>query len=159
MNSLSVRSEHFLRSADGWLDLGDFLEANAELDRIDVALHSHPKVLNLRWRVYRLGKKWELCFRAAQAWVFIEPTNPEAWLRLAESLSLLGADVEAHALLMEKMETFPRCWTLYFDAARYACRLGRLAQAQTLLEFAMIYGHADTVRQTALRESDFAVLK
>jgi hypothetical protein len=45
-----------LRAAQGWLELGDHLEANSELDKITAFLRSHPDVLELRWQIYAKAK-------------------------------------------------------------------------------------------------------
>jgi hypothetical protein len=41
---------HHLRTAVGWLELGNHLEADAELDNITPVLRAHPDVLEIRWR-------------------------------------------------------------------------------------------------------------
>ena len=46
-----------LRSAIGWLELGNYLEADAELDEIAPRLRAHPDVLKVRWRVYANAKR------------------------------------------------------------------------------------------------------
>jgi hypothetical protein len=42
---------HHLNAALGWLELGDHVEAYAELENITPALRSHPAVLELRWQI------------------------------------------------------------------------------------------------------------
>ncbi len=48
-----------LQAAQGWLELGNHVEADAELDNIRPELRAHPEVLKLRWQVYAAAKKWE----------------------------------------------------------------------------------------------------
>jgi hypothetical protein len=43
---------HCLNAAEGWLELGNHLEAGKELDNITPEFRAHPIVLQMRWRVY-----------------------------------------------------------------------------------------------------------
>ena len=43
-------SQH-LEAAQGWLDLGDHVEANEELEHIEAKNRAHPDVLQVRWRI------------------------------------------------------------------------------------------------------------
>jgi hypothetical protein len=42
---LDLPDIHHLRAAQGWLELGNHLEANEELEKIAPALRAHPSVL------------------------------------------------------------------------------------------------------------------
>ena len=48
-----------LQAAQGWLELGNYLEADKELDEITASLRAHPDVLKVRWEIYAAAKKWE----------------------------------------------------------------------------------------------------
>ena len=50
-----------LQAAQGWLELGDHLEADKELDEITPQLRAHPDVLEVRWQVYAHAEKWKAC--------------------------------------------------------------------------------------------------
>jgi hypothetical protein len=39
-----------LQAAEGWIVLGNYAEANDELEQIAAANRAHPDVLQLRWR-------------------------------------------------------------------------------------------------------------
>jgi hypothetical protein len=41
-----------LQAAQGWLELGDHIEASEELEKITPQLRAHPDVLKARWEVY-----------------------------------------------------------------------------------------------------------
>ncbi|MDB6112704.1 MAG: hypothetical protein JWR69_4454 [Pedosphaera sp.] len=47
MNPLAPPDSQHLKAAQGWLELGIHVEANAELDKITATLRSHPDVLEL----------------------------------------------------------------------------------------------------------------
>lgn len=48
-----------LRAAEGYVELGMFLDANAELDEIAPDLRAAPEVLAVRLGIYSGLKKWE----------------------------------------------------------------------------------------------------
>ena len=41
-----------LEAAEGWVELGNHLEANEELERITAENRAHPAVLGVRWQIY-----------------------------------------------------------------------------------------------------------
>ena len=57
---------HCLNAAEGWLELGNHLEADIELDNITPKLAAHPLVLQMRWRVYSQARKWDMCVEIAR---------------------------------------------------------------------------------------------
>ena len=46
-----------LQAAAGWLELGNHIEANEELEKITPKLRAHPDVLEVCWQVYAAAKK------------------------------------------------------------------------------------------------------
>ena len=59
MEGLEVHDQRHLEAAQGWVELGNHLEANAELENIAAEHRAHPVVLETRWRVYAKAKKWD----------------------------------------------------------------------------------------------------
>jgi hypothetical protein len=47
---------HF-QAAEGWLGLGNHLEANEELEMITPTLRAHPDVLEMRWHVSGISRE------------------------------------------------------------------------------------------------------
>jgi hypothetical protein len=60
MKPLPHPNNKFLEAAEGWLGLGNFLEANEELEKIEPKLRAHPAVLEVRYKIYAGAKKWEM---------------------------------------------------------------------------------------------------
>jgi hypothetical protein len=58
---LKPPDSHHLKAAEGWLELGNYLEANEELERIQPRVRAHPLVLEVRWTICAKAKKWEAC--------------------------------------------------------------------------------------------------
>ena len=50
----------YWQAATGYVELGMFLEANMELDKIDPFNRAAPQVLGTRLKIYHGLKKWEL---------------------------------------------------------------------------------------------------
>jgi len=72
--------EHHLRAAEGWLELGNPVEANEELERIQPTLRAHPGVLELRWQIYARAAQWDACLAIANALMKLSPHTPQPWL-------------------------------------------------------------------------------
>src|SRR5439155_8672216 len=80
----------YLKAALGWLELGNYVEANAELDKIAARLRAHPDALKVRWRVYAQAQKWNVCLLIAQTVTELEPEKPGGWIDYAQSLHRLN---------------------------------------------------------------------
>ena len=65
-----------LQAAQGWLELGNHLEANEELEKVTASLRGHPDVLELRWQIYAHAKKWDACVDIATAITKLAPDRP-----------------------------------------------------------------------------------
>lgn len=62
MKPLAAHDAARILAAEGWLQLGNFLEANAELDAIAPLFRAHPDVLEVRYNVFAAAKKgWLPC--------------------------------------------------------------------------------------------------
>jgi hypothetical protein len=75
-----------LDAAEGWLGLGNHLEANEELESITPQLRAHPDVLHVRCRVYGAAKKWEMAAEIAQAIAKLVPADSYGFVNLAYAL-------------------------------------------------------------------------
>jgi hypothetical protein len=81
----SSTHNHRLNAAQGWLELGDYLAANDELEKIDAGLRAHPQVLAIRYKIYAQARKWEDCVDIAKALTKLEPDNAWDWIHLAKA--------------------------------------------------------------------------
>jgi hypothetical protein len=64
---LGSLDQRHLEAAQGWLGLGNHLEANEELEQITPEYRAHPAVLQIRWQIYAQAKKWEGALHIASA--------------------------------------------------------------------------------------------
>ena len=158
MKPLEPADLQHLRSAQGWLELGDHLAANDELEKITARLRAHPDVLKLRWRVYAKAKKWDVCLEIARTLTEMEPDKPGGWIDYAQSLHRLNRTQEANDLLASVVSRFPKQTTLYYHLAVYACHLQLLREAWSWLERAFEIGDARQIKLKALDDPDLEPL-
>ena len=84
MNPLEPPDSQHLEAAQGWLDLGNHIEANEELEQISPLNRAHPAVLRLRWRIDAKAGKWDACLDIATALTRMAPDRRFGWLQRAE---------------------------------------------------------------------------
>jgi hypothetical protein len=159
MDRLPTCDLHHLRSAEGWLELGNCLEAHQDLDRITPELRTHPDVLILRWRIYQHAQNWDACLMVARSLTEGAPNDPRGWIALAQNFYFQKRYQDAYDLIVSKITTFPKHWPLYYDAACYACLSNRLDQAKQFLQLAMTFGDAMEVRRRAWEDPDLGALR
>jgi tetratricopeptide (TPR) repeat protein len=145
-------------AAIGWLGLGDWREANAELAKITPALRAHPDVLEMRLQIYDKVKQWEPCVDIGNALVKAAPNRSFGWLHRSFALHELYRTQEAADLLKPATYFFPKEWLIRYNLACYACQLGKRKEAWKWLEFAFDLGHPKIVKLMALDDPDLEPL-
>ncbi len=147
-----------LEAAEGWLELGNHIEANEELEKITPELRAHPKVLKVRWEIYAAAEKWEATLDIAAALVQLDPEDPLGWVHRSYALHELKRTAEARDNLLRVVDKFPISATVRYNLACYECRLGRLEQAKDWLEKAFKLGNAKKMKLAALDDPDLEPL-
>jgi hypothetical protein len=71
---------YYQKAAQGWLELGNYLEANAELDQITPELCVHPDVLEICWEIYAKYKHWGACVQIDHVIINGDPYRPTTLL-------------------------------------------------------------------------------
>jgi tetratricopeptide (TPR) repeat protein len=156
--SLEPPDRRHLLAAQGWLELGDHIEANAELEKIAPGLLAHPEVLTVRWEIYAAAKKWEAALFIAAALIQLNPEDPLEWIHQSYCLRELGLTGDARRHLLDAVRRFPSSATILYNLACYECRLGRLQQAKQWLGKAFELGDARKMKQAALEDPDLEPL-
>jgi tetratricopeptide (TPR) repeat protein len=159
VNPLAAPHHHNLLAAQGWFELGNSLEAAAELDTIPTALRAHPDVLELRWQIYAKAGQWEACLDIGRAMVKLAPDRPMSWLRRSVALHGLKQFSEAEDLLFPAVEMFPDNGHIRYDLACYACLLGDNNRAREWLEQAFALANGKHFRLMALSDPDLEGLR
>jgi predicted Zn-dependent protease len=75
MKPLPHPDNKHLEAAEGWLELGNWKEANEELENITPQLRAHPFVLEVRYQIYAKAKKWEGAVEIARTLSEMLPNN------------------------------------------------------------------------------------
>jgi hypothetical protein len=81
---LEILDERHRQAAVGYAELGMYLEADAELDKIDPFCRAAPEVLAVRLGIYAGLKKWELMQVVAEKLVLVPVRY--SFLRIRERL-------------------------------------------------------------------------
>jgi tetratricopeptide (TPR) repeat protein len=154
---LDPPDSHHLSAAEGWLGLGDWREANEELEKIAPALRAHPDVLEVRWHIYSHEKKWDMCVDIAGAIIKLEPNRVEAWIQRSFALHELKHSQEAFDQLLPVGDKFPKVWLIPYNLACYCAQLGRLEECREWFKKAMTIDE-QTVRESAVDDPDLKPL-
>jgi tetratricopeptide (TPR) repeat protein len=157
MNPLSTPDSHHLRAAQGWLELGNHLEANEELERIRPQLRAHPDVLEVRWHIYAHAKKWDACVDIAGVILKLDPDRSDAWIHRSFALHELKRTQEAFDQLLPVADRFPEVWMIPYNLACYCAQLGRLDESQEWFKKAMAIDE-HTVKRAGIDDPDLKPL-
>jgi tetratricopeptide (TPR) repeat protein len=147
-----------LKAAEGWLELGDWNEANNELDTITPKLRANPEVLRVRLKIYEAAGKWDLVVEVARAICVLNPGAASNWTSWAAALHRLQRTEDALNVLLSVIDRFPGDYLIPFQLARYACKLGKPKEALNWLEKAIDCNSSAAVKLLALEDQEFEAL-
>lgn len=145
---------HHLRAAEGWLELGNHVEALTELDQVSPAHQDCLEALGLRWSIFARFKRWEECVLLAAQIIAVAPDNVFGWIHRSFALHELRRTQEACDLLRPAAKQFPRNETIPYNLACYECQLGRLPEARKWLKKAMARSDPEEIKLQALADAD-----
>jgi tetratricopeptide (TPR) repeat protein len=143
-----------LNAAEGWLELGNQVEAFEELEQISPQLRVHPDVLEIRWQIYAKEKKWDACVDIAQAITKLDPSRLFGWIHLSFALHEQEKTQKAWDNLAGVAQKFPDEHLIPYNLACYACQLGSLKEAWQWLEKAFALGDSKRLKLMALDDPD-----
>lgn len=109
--NLTPQDEHYVRAAEGWLDLDEAMEASQELEAISIENRSHPAVLVQYCRLYLDTHRPDYTHFIATSLTEHSPELPDGWFYLAC----------AHARLNRKKEALPALEKCFAAAALGKC--------------------------------------
>ena len=130
MRPLEPPDRFHIEAAKGWLELGNHLEANDELERITAVNRARPEVLRVRWRSCAKAENWDACLDLARGLKALEPDHRFGWIHEAQSLDRLGRGEEAKESILAAIDHFGKNPTFTFHLACLAARLGQLDEAR-----------------------------
>ena len=150
---LSASDMHHLRAAQGWVELGNHLEADTELEKIVNEYRVHPDVLEVRWSIYESQKHWEACVDIAETIIGLESERATAWIHRSFALHELKRTQEALDRLLPAADKFPDIWNIPYNLACYCAQLGRLDECEVWFKRAMEIDE-QTVKRAAIDDPD-----
>ena len=159
MKPLKPPNSFHLEAAQGWLGLGNWREARAELGNIPAELQSHPDVLQVRWAIHAAAKEWDSAAEVAEAFCKARPDSPFGFVHLAYALHEMKRTQEAQNVLLPVVEKFRGEFIIRYNLACYACQLGDGEGAWQWLEKSMALTDPDEVKQMALNDPDLEPLR
>ena len=158
MDGLEYPDLIYLSAAQGWLELGNGVEASAELDHVSPAAQAHPHVVELRWQLLVKAKDWEGALRLAEELCGLLPESAFVWIHRSYCFHELKRTQEACDSLLPQAERFTEEWLIGYNLACYACQLGRLDEAKDWLKRAGKSGNSRHIRQLAAKDADLKPL-
>jgi tetratricopeptide (TPR) repeat protein len=127
---LEVLDERHRRAAVGYVELGMFLEAHAELDKIDPFCRAAPKVLAVRLEIYAGLEKWELMQVVAEKLANYDPAEAQWRISFAYATRRVESIEKAREILLNALGSHPEEPTIRYNLACYECQLGNLSAAK-----------------------------
>lgn len=129
MNLLTLNERRNLEAAEGWLMLGDPLEAHEELEHITGENAYHPAVLAMRWQVYAAAEWWEAAYVVSKALCEFAPYSSEAWICQANTLRHCRGVMDAWNTLLQVVGKFPTDAVIRYNLACYAAQMGLMEES------------------------------
>jgi Flp pilus assembly protein TadD len=147
-----------LLAAEGWIGLGNPVEAEAELAQIQPERQSDPDVLNVRWQLTAMAKRWDAGLELASTLVELAPDDPLGWVHRSYCLHELKRTVEARDNLLSVVDQFAEDPIIRYNLACYECQLGRLDHARRWLKISVKVGDAEKIKAMAAQDPDLKPL-
>jgi len=122
------------QAAEGYVELGIFLEADTELDKIDPFNRAAPELLATRLAIYRGLKKWELMQQIAKRLKEFEPENVQWTISLAYATRRAFSTDIAMEILVNAEARFPKEGAIPYNLACYYCQLREIEKAKCYLK-------------------------
>jgi len=160
MHKFEPPDTHYFLAAIGWLELGNVVEAGAELARVSAALQEHPDVLEVRWSIAAAQSRWEEALEIARTLLRRAPKRSSGWLHQAYALRRIpdGGVRKAWEALLPASDKFPKEPTIPFNLSCYACQMRQMDAARDWLKRAVAVGGKEKVRGMALKDPDLEPL-
>jgi tetratricopeptide (TPR) repeat protein len=149
--------ERHISAAQGYLELGLYEEARAEINELQESCNERSDVVELNVLCCMGERLWEQALQYAQRLCELEPERPGGFIHAAYCLHELGRTEAALASLQAGPASLRRKAVFYYNLACYNTRLGRIEEALLLLRQA--FERDPALRMTARNDPDLATLR
>ncbi len=150
---------HQVNAAWGWLELGNYDEAEAEVARLCDSVSLHPEVLMIRWEMCSQVGEWQEAFKIACILSDLCPGCPDSWIKVSFALHEMNRTQEAWDTLILVSPKFSQCPTVAYNLACYSCQLDRPDEAETWLLKAVKVGKKACIKKMALEDKDLLPMR
>ena len=140
------------QAASGYVELGMFLEADTELDKIDPFNRAATEVLAIRLAIYHGLKKWELMQEIARRLAEFQPDDLQWTISLAYATRRADSIQAAKEILLNAEAKFSKEGIIKYNLACYFCQTGNIEAAKNYLKRA--FQIDSSWRVTALNDED-----
>jgi len=158
MDDLEPHDVMHLNAAEGWLGLGNVIEADKELKQIAPAMRSHPEVMAVRYNMMAKAECWQACEEIADNLVTLVPESTFGWIHRSFALHEMKCTQEALDKLLPALDLFPDEILIRYNLACYECVLGNMSQAKLHLVEAFDLAHkqdcTDQWKASMLKDED-----
>jgi tetratricopeptide (TPR) repeat protein len=131
---LESPDQKFFEAACGYAQLGMYLDANEELEKVDPYKRAAPEILALRVAIYRGLEKWELMAAISKRLVEFEPNDVQWTVSFAYAIRRANSIQAAKDILLKAEPKFPKQAVIKYNLACYFCQLGDLQSAKNYLK-------------------------
>lgn len=142
-----------LLASQGWLELGNVVEALNELKGIQPGFKKNPEVLKMHWEISAAAKKWDSCVQIAKGFSRLYADDWFGYIRHSFALHELKRTKEAKDVLEEVLDDFSDEYLFSYNLACYCAQLGELPEAEVYLGTAIELG-GDEIKSMAMEDSD-----
>ena len=156
---LSLEDSRQVGAALGWLELGNPVEARAELTQLSPRCRNHPEVLRAQYLVCEATRDWEGAVEVGHVICRVFPKSAYGWNQLAYALHQLRRTDEAYRLLLPVFPDFPSEAAIPYNLACYSCQLGNLDEAWEWLNESIALAGPDEIKTQALADADLEPLR
>jgi len=160
MPDLEPPDTHYVSAAIGWLELGNLVEARAELDLVQVAQKNNPDVLEVRWVLSAKEEHWEEALHLARELIHAAPGRSSGWLHQSYALRRVpeGGVKKAWEALLPIFDRFPKEPIISYNLSCYACQMQLMEAARVWLKRALFIGGKEKYKRMALQDPDLKAL-
>jgi lipopolysaccharide biosynthesis regulator YciM len=144
------------QAASGYAELGMFLEADTELDKIDPFNRAAPEVLATRLAIYRGLEKWELMLEIAKRLADFQPNDIQWTISLAYAIRRTDSIQAAKEVLLNAESMFSKEAAIKYNLACYFCQTGDIQKAKNYLQ--KVFEIDLNWRTAALEDEDLKLL-
>ncbi len=153
-------SRHLLNFAEGWLGLGNLVEAEVQLAQIEGRDAENPGVITCWWELSAARRDWEGALGFARKLILIAPESPAGWIQQSFSLRRLPDRglVAAFEALEPAAAEFPEEPIIPYNLACYQCQLGDHEAALQFFRASLERGDRSVLLEMAKSDPDLTEL-